>query len=205
MVLFCQIDVNGRTESDPASELLVRNILSYVSSWQPPARRGVRYYGDPAGRRYLESAGVELSGQGEMAAAFGLEEREARALAPRISMESREHIAAYFEPVGPGRRSPGISSADVHNRDPRNAPLVTGGATVVGDGNPGGVGGWARGVCSDGAWWQFDYSGGRMNVKRTFRNFARMTARLMGNLGAEMRTPLLARLSEPAGDGKGGG
>ncbi|MBZ5583400.1 MAG: hypothetical protein LAQ30_14555 [Acidobacteriia bacterium] len=201
MVLFCQVDVTGRTESDPAAELLVRNILSYVSQWQPPARRGVRYYGDPAGRKYLESAGVALSAQGEIAAAFGLEEREAQTLAPAVSMELREHIAAHFEPFGPGSPFTGISPADVHNRDPRTVPLVTGGATPVGDGVlAASLDG--RVVFAQMAPWQFDYSGGRMNVKRTFRNFARMTARLLGNLGAEMRTPLLARFSEPAGAGE---
>jgi hypothetical protein len=201
MVLFCQMDVSGRTESDPAAEMLVRNILAYVSAWQPVARSGVRYAGDPAGKRYLESAGVALSERGEMVAAFGLDEREAKALAPEVSMEAREHIASHFEPFGPGSPFTGISSADVHSRDPRKTPLVTGGAKVVGDGvlaaaEDGHV------VFSQLAPWQFDYSAGRMNVKRTFRNLARMTARLLGNLGAEMRTPILARFRAPVGEGE---
>ena len=37
MVLFCQMDVTGRTEADPAAETLVRNILQYVSAWKPAA------------------------------------------------------------------------------------------------------------------------------------------------------------------------
>ncbi len=39
MVLFCQMDVTGRTESDPAADLLVRNILRYVAAWKPVSRR----------------------------------------------------------------------------------------------------------------------------------------------------------------------
>ena len=41
MVLFCQLDVTGRTEQDPAAETLVRNLLGYVAAWKPPraARR----------------------------------------------------------------------------------------------------------------------------------------------------------------------
>ena len=42
MVLFCQLDVTGRTEDDPAADRLVKNLLGYVSSWKPgPAPPGV--------------------------------------------------------------------------------------------------------------------------------------------------------------------
>ena len=37
-----------------------------------------------------------------------------------------------------------------------------------------------------------------MNVKRTFRGVARMTARLAANMGASMQTPLLANIAKPA-------
>ena len=37
MVLFCQTDVTGRTESDPAAEALARNMLRYVAGWQTGA------------------------------------------------------------------------------------------------------------------------------------------------------------------------
>jgi len=57
MVLFCQMDVTGRTEADPAGETLVRNLVSYASSWKAsPARKSV-YVGDPAGKSHLERAG----------------------------------------------------------------------------------------------------------------------------------------------------
>ncbi len=60
MVLFCQLDVTGRTESDPAAETLARNVLDYVSKWKPSPRRKAVYVGDPAGKSHLESAGVAL-------------------------------------------------------------------------------------------------------------------------------------------------
>ena len=37
LVLFCQMDVTGRTEQDPAAETLARNILQYVAAWKPAA------------------------------------------------------------------------------------------------------------------------------------------------------------------------
>ena len=60
LVLFCQLDVTGRTEADPAAETLARNILQYVSSWKPAPSRKVVYAGDPAGIRHLESAGIAV-------------------------------------------------------------------------------------------------------------------------------------------------
>jgi hypothetical protein len=58
LVLFCQLDVTGRTENDPASGSLVRNLLQYTSTWRPsPIRRAV-YVGDAAGARHLASAGI---------------------------------------------------------------------------------------------------------------------------------------------------
>ncbi len=64
MVLFCQMDVTGRDEREPAAEILVRNLCRYVSAWEPPARRAAVYVGDPAWRRHLESAGIPLKAQG---------------------------------------------------------------------------------------------------------------------------------------------
>ena len=60
LVLFCQLDVTGRTESDPAARILVRNILQYVSAWKPVARRKTVYAGETAGRTFLESMGLPV-------------------------------------------------------------------------------------------------------------------------------------------------
>ena len=61
MILFCQIDVTGRTESDPVAETLTRNILQHVSDWKPGPARTIVYAGDSAGKRHLESAGFIVS------------------------------------------------------------------------------------------------------------------------------------------------
>ena len=60
MVLFCQMDVTGRTESDPSAETLARNILQYVSTWRPPPKRAVVFVGDSEGRQHLERSGLAL-------------------------------------------------------------------------------------------------------------------------------------------------
>ncbi|HEV8541988.1 MAG TPA: hypothetical protein VGR78_06335, partial [Verrucomicrobiae bacterium] len=63
MALFCQVDVSGRSENDPAADRLTANILNYVSDWKPaqrPGNRKVIYAGEPAGRKFLEGIGADL-------------------------------------------------------------------------------------------------------------------------------------------------
>jgi len=60
IVLFCQMDVTARTESDPTAETLARNVLDYFAKWKPAPRRKAVYVGDPAGKNHLESAGIPL-------------------------------------------------------------------------------------------------------------------------------------------------
>jgi hypothetical protein len=64
LILFCQLDVTGRTETDPVAETLTRNILEYVSAWKPAPVRTAIYVGDPAGKRHLESAGFVIASYG---------------------------------------------------------------------------------------------------------------------------------------------
>ena len=50
LVLFCQLDVTGRTEAEPAADTLVRNILSTSRPGRrPPARRSSMPAIRPAG------------------------------------------------------------------------------------------------------------------------------------------------------------
>ncbi len=58
VLLFCQLDVTGRTEPEPVAEQLARNMVTYLQSWQPPARRTVLWAGGASGRQHLESIGL---------------------------------------------------------------------------------------------------------------------------------------------------
>ncbi len=60
LVLFCQLDVTGRTERDPAAETLAGNLLQYVADWKPQASRNAFYAGGPAGLRHLLFAGIPV-------------------------------------------------------------------------------------------------------------------------------------------------
>ena len=230
MVLFCQVDVTGRSESEPAADALIRNILKYVSAWKPAPRRHALYVGDPAGKRHLESTGLSLGSyekgelrmdrvlivgpgggyrlagdaaalakwlkQGGNLLAIGFDKADAQAFLPsKIEIKKGEHISAYFET--PAFDSPlvGIGPADVHNRDPRNVPLVCGGASVIGNGILAKAEN-ANLVFCQFVPWQFDHKK-QMNLKRTFRRASRVVTRLAANMGVAVATPLLAHFHSP--------
>ena len=167
LVLFCQMDVTARTESDPAAETLAGNILRYVDAWRPAPRRTAVYAGEPAGLAWLAACGSRSraiqrraagggssagGGTGRRAAnsrprprpsargckaggrvlALGLDQAEANSFLPtKVTMQLAEHIAAWFPPFSADSLLAGVAPADIHNRDPRALPLVTGGATVL--------------------------------------------------------------------------
>jgi hypothetical protein len=229
VVVFCQVDVTGRTEREPAAEILARNLLSYVSSWKPPARRTVLYAGEPKGRHHLESIGVVAAlysraklnanqilvvgpGGAEMLTGesadiadwlksggeiltVGLGEDKLASLLPfPVSTKKAEHISCYFQPFGLNSVFAGIGPADLHNREPREFPLIASGAETVGDGA---LAQNERGhvVFCQVAPWQI--SDKQPNTKRTHRRASFMFSRLLANMGAETSTPLLDWFSHP--------
>ncbi len=263
MVLFCQVDVTGRTELEPAADALVRNLLSYVSAWKPgrgegvpplrpagilpaaenegkmpspqknegetPSPREAVYVGDPVGRSYLESLGLSVHSYGgaslsanqvlvvgpgggkvlaDQAAAvanwikdngrvlaLGLDEADAGAWLPfKVVMKKAEHIATRFEPFAVESPLAGVGPADVHNRDPRQVPLVVVGARVFGNGV------LARADRADVIFcqlapWQFE--GAQSHLRRTHRHVSFLVSRLLANLGVAGSTPLLDRFPQP--------
>ncbi len=229
MVLFCQLDVTGRTEPDPAAEILVANLIEYAQAWKPQPQRTAYYAGAPAGREHLESAGfqvrayeggtieptsvlvlgpnsrnltthkgaiAEFAGAGGRILALGLTHEEVDTLLPiRVSMTRAEHINAYFGPPTMDSPLAGVGPADVHNRAPRTLPLVSEGAEIVGDGVLA-VAGEGRIVFCQMVPWDFRYRD-NFGLKRTFRRTSCLVTRLLGNLGMQGRTPLIARFSRP--------
>jgi len=58
-VIFCQLDLTGRTESDPAAERLLHNLLQDMERTPNPSlSRTAMYVGEPWGRRHLEHVGI---------------------------------------------------------------------------------------------------------------------------------------------------
>jgi len=229
IVLFCQLDVTGRTENDPAAEVLTANVLRYVAGWKPTPRRGAVYVGELAGSNHLNAAGVAVSsydgrdlsqeevlvagpGAGAMLKgrtgpiaewlktggnllAIGLDEQDAAALLPfKVVTKKAEHISTFFQPASVNSLLKGVGPADVHNRDPRELPLVASGAEVTGDGILAKAED-ANVVFFQLAPWQFA-AAGQMNVKRTGRRAAFLVSRLLANMGVASSTPLLERFQQ---------
>lgn len=228
LVMFCQLDVTGRTEKDPAAEILAANLLGYASAWKPVPARTAVYEGESAGLAHLNSAGVSATGyDGKLSAdqvlivgpggtgklagraaeiaewlekgghllAVGLDENEANAILPfKIEMKKAEHIAAEFEPFSVGSLLAGVGPADLHNRDPRELNLVTGGATVIGDGVLA-IRDQPSVVFCQMVPWQFQST--QVNVRRTWRRSSFLLTRLLANLGVQSATPILERFSTP--------
>jgi hypothetical protein len=230
LVLFCQMDVTGRSERDPAADALARNLLRRASGGKPLPRRTALYVGEPSGKRHLEAAGLspgayaadrlttdcvlivgpgggrQLAGDAKVIGdwlksgghllAVGLEEADARAFLPfKVSLKKQEHLAVYFVPPGVQSLLAGIGPADVHNRDPRELPLVAGGAVVLGNGILAHADS-ANVVFCQFVPWHFD-AGKQMNLRRTFRRASCLVTRLATNMGAAATTPLLARFRSP--------
>jgi hypothetical protein len=61
LVLFCQLDVTGRTEDDPAAQTLAANSLRYLATWKPSPTRQAVYAGDGHGRDWLHAAGIDAA------------------------------------------------------------------------------------------------------------------------------------------------
>jgi hypothetical protein len=65
VVVFCQMDVTGRTEREPVAERLVANLLNYLARWKPRPERTAVFAGDAPVRVSLEAAGIRLAEPGE--------------------------------------------------------------------------------------------------------------------------------------------
>ena len=116
-----------------------------------------------------------------------------------VETEEKEHINAYFKPPSLHSLLAGVSPADLHSREPRQLPLVTGGADlgeIFGDG-----------VIAESANeriaflqmvpWQYDHSNEKYNVKRTFRHASVALSRILGNMGVTFQSPVVERFSRP--------
>ncbi len=60
-VIFCQLDVSGRTENDPVATNIVRNIFKYLDTVKTEKTRDVCYAGDSKGAELLKGLGAKFA------------------------------------------------------------------------------------------------------------------------------------------------
>jgi len=129
--------------------------------------------------------------------ALGLDEQEARSLLGLpIRMELGEHLSCHYPAQGPDSPLAGVGCGELMIRDPRQVPLVRGGARVLGNGVVALAGPSANVVLCQIAPWQFDYKK-LYNTKGAFRHLSFAVSRMLGNMGVAFRTPLLGHLARP--------
>ncbi|GAG21544.1 unnamed protein product, partial [marine sediment metagenome] len=151
----------------------------------------------PGGARELAGhagfIGAWLKAGGKLLA-LGLDQDEVNIFLPfAVTMNRSEHVATWFRPERSDSLLAGVGPADVHIREPRQLPLVTGGADALGDGvlaSRGNV------VFCQLVPWQFDYANS-YNLKVTFRRSSFALMHILGNLGVRADTALLKNLQNP--------
>jgi hypothetical protein len=153
----------------------------------------------PSGGQKLADRAADIAGwlkAGGNLLAIGLDEKDASALLPfKVAMKKAEHIAAFFEPFALSSPLAGVGPADIHNRDPRDLPLISAGARAFGNGVLAKAE-TANVVFCQIAPWQFDGSQ-QSNLKRTQRRASFLLSRLLANCGVAGSTPILDRFRQP--------
>jgi len=135
-----------------------------------------------------------LKGGGKLLA-IGMSQDELTTMLPiRVATRSTEHISSFVEAFGVKSFAAGIGPADLHNRDPRQFPLITGGAETSGDGVLAQAEGGNIVFCQMAPW---QFSDKQPNLKRTHRRASFLLSRLLANLGVAGSTPLLGRFHDP--------
>ncbi len=62
-VIFCQMDVTGRTQSDPAAQMLCANLMRYLKTAKPQPARTTRVAGDSRVQNLLQQLGISTSAE----------------------------------------------------------------------------------------------------------------------------------------------
>ena len=225
-VVFCQMDVTGRTGNDPAAMALCRNLLRYLDADRPPApSRGVRYAGDERGSALLGRLGIRVEplgdrplgrdilvlgpGAGRLGDLTDKINNGACVVGLGLSQKDIERVAAGKVKVEEAPIPPldvqdmsdpalaGVARADLHWR-----AKLTGAALAPTTGRSSralrvlGIGKGRLVLCQV-APWMLDGEN-KPYLRTSYRRNVFLISRILHNLGAATRTPLLARLGRAA-------
>ncbi|MDH7570463.1 MAG: beta galactosidase jelly roll domain-containing protein, partial [Armatimonadota bacterium] len=226
-VTFCQLDVTGRSEADPAARQICANLLADLArSTTPATRSGTFYAGDERGADLLRRLGVsfqayngqrldarslvvvgpgapkipgliEAVASGAAVVALGLNAAEVKGLLPTAEPEEPKPLVSPFLERFGVPELTGISNAELHWR---TKPAVATLEKVSGEGTAAlrvVKQGQGRMVFCQAAPWSFDYVA-KPYLRTTWRRSVYLVARLLANLGATAEAPLLSRFGHTA-------
>ncbi|MCX7818704.1 MAG: hypothetical protein N2652_05785 [Kiritimatiellae bacterium] len=225
-LVFCQLEVAHRTSPEPVAEDLVRRLLRHLQSAPAASARRVLYAGDDRGATLLRDLGVDaaplpsavepsaslllVAGPGarppqklqeavEAGAhvlALGLDAELLRAWAPGLDARPSAPVsrAEFGDDVGAEPLLRGISPAELYWR---TRPTIS---ALRGEGHPA-LRVWQRGrgavVALQVAPWHFDAERSP-RLRTTCRRTLWLVSRLLHNLGAAARNPVVELLEQPA-------
>ena len=224
-ILFCQLDVTGRTEADPVAQALCSSLIHSLGAPQPEKTSRVFASGNAQfmewiatlglnyktwttesispndviivgpGAAHLDSISQNLA-TGVHVLGVGLNVDEAARILPDEKFRVCHDVLSM--PLSPSEEPAlsGISSADVHWRMRQTIPMPEGGT----NNNPA-VQVFHKGkgvaVLCNVAPWEID-ADAKPYLRTTWRRSAFLVNKLIHNLGATSETPLLDRLSKGA-------
>ncbi len=227
LVLFCQLDVSGRTEVDPAAEILARNLLRYATAWKPAAGRDVVFSGDARGLDHLRASGISAGPyRGEK-----LSPDQVLVVGPGGGRPLAAHAGEVADWIKAGGKALaiGLDEADAAFLPSRvrmkeaehiaaffepfgaGSPFAGVGPADVHNRDPRTIPLVADGaeVIGDGVLASLQdvvfcqlvpwqfEYGTKLNVKRTYRRTSFLVSRLLANMGVHADTPLLVRFRRP--------
>ncbi len=212
-VVFCQLDVCGRTENDPAALTISRNLLTYLDSYTPQKKRNVTYIGGKEGSALLKLLGVAFTenrpiaspeetllviGGGEAHAdgllkavedgmsvlCLGLNEKELGSLLPGIVKAKSVTKSSEVAANLSCAEYAGASNADLHWRTLLSFAAME--DVALGQGTEAlsiVAKGKGKIVLCQAAPWMFDYTT-KPYLRTTYRRTTFLASRLLANLGA---------------------
>ena len=228
LIVFCQLDVTGRSLSDVVTQHVVRNLVAYADSAPGRKRRDVYYAGDAEGRSLLASLGVPFAELGAGSAdADSLVVVGGDGAVPPAGVHDALASGARFLGLGMGSEAirswldrdlecavesrysrlvddlsakelMGVSNSDLHWRTRVEAPFFP--TSTRGESPALRVLsiGSGRAVLLQTPPWVFDAQA-KPYLRTTRRRSVFLVSRLLANLGAGFGTPLAGRLANPAG------
>lgn len=223
-MIFCQMDVTGRSETDPAADKLCLNLLGYLQKAPAERYRPVAYAGDERGAALLRdlrvpfvpattaSAGQLLVLGPKAPAIAGLDaalQQGARVLCLGLDNADLQRVLPGVATVQEAATTPslvekfdrpelaGISNSDLHWHTLLTLPALTETGPDRNQALAVVERGPGRVVLCQAAPWMFDYQA-KPYVRTTYRRNVFLVTRLLANLGAQSQAPVLAQASQPA-------
>lgn len=219
-VIFCQLDVTGRTQDDPAAQMLCANLLQYLDNVRPSPSRKTCLAGDERAGELLRQLGIATGAAlpslpenksllvlGPGAAAppdlrkqveaglnvlgLGLGQQDLERLLPGVvRCRTVPAVSTLVQRFDPAAFA-GVSNAELHWR---TRPTIAALQAVSEQSNEALCTltlGAGQVVLCQAAPWMFDYAK-HPYLRTTYRRNVLLVARLLYNLGAACETPTIA-------------